>query len=219
MGSSKSIITPAQKTFLAEFSKTDLRKIFYFTGGTALSEYYLHHRLSEDLDFFCEQEFSHEKVNLLINKISLLLKSQKVLFEKKNGRDIFNLIFEREGGLKIEFVHYPYKNLRPLEEFDGISVNSKFDITVNKVFSVFTRNEPKDFVDLYFLLKAYKLEKLLSGVEKKFGVKLSKFTLGNEFFKAKHITQIPKMIKKVGKEEIISYFMDLASELGTSLFY
>ena len=26
---------------------------FYFTGGTVLAEYYLHHRLSEDLDFFC----------------------------------------------------------------------------------------------------------------------------------------------------------------------
>ncbi|MDR1696214.1 MAG: nucleotidyl transferase AbiEii/AbiGii toxin family protein [Endomicrobium sp.] len=25
---------------------------FYFSGGTALSEYYLRHRYSEDLDFF-----------------------------------------------------------------------------------------------------------------------------------------------------------------------
>lgn len=32
------------------------REKFYFTGGTALAEYYLHHRLSEDLDFFAEEE-------------------------------------------------------------------------------------------------------------------------------------------------------------------
>ncbi|MBI5729257.1 MAG: nucleotidyl transferase AbiEii/AbiGii toxin family protein [Candidatus Magasanikbacteria bacterium] len=30
---------------------------FYLTGGTALAEYYLHHRYSEDLDFFSEASF------------------------------------------------------------------------------------------------------------------------------------------------------------------
>lgn len=47
--------TPIQRIIFDEFSKNSkLRKQFYFTGGTALSAIYLHHRESEDLDFFSE---------------------------------------------------------------------------------------------------------------------------------------------------------------------
>ncbi|MCX7716486.1 MAG: nucleotidyl transferase AbiEii/AbiGii toxin family protein [Endomicrobia bacterium] len=35
-----------------------LVKKFYLAGGTLLSAFYLHHRLSENIDFFCEEEFS-----------------------------------------------------------------------------------------------------------------------------------------------------------------
>jgi predicted nucleotidyltransferase component of viral defense system len=43
------ILTPLQEAVLhALFSLTDA---FYLTGGTALSAYYLEHRLSIDLDF------------------------------------------------------------------------------------------------------------------------------------------------------------------------
>lgn len=53
----KSILTPGQKSILSALSEDKLFSInFCLTGGTALSEYYLHHRLSEDLDFFSENE-------------------------------------------------------------------------------------------------------------------------------------------------------------------
>lgn len=54
----KPTFTYIQKLIFDEFSKNkSLRKQFYFTGGTALSAFYLHHRESEDLDFFSERDF------------------------------------------------------------------------------------------------------------------------------------------------------------------
>lgn len=47
------ILTPQQELALEAISQSNLAKQFYFSGGTALSHYYLQHRLSEDLDFFC----------------------------------------------------------------------------------------------------------------------------------------------------------------------
>ncbi len=48
----KTILTPTQRQVLDILAKNSKFTSFYLTGGTALSEYYLHHRLSEDLDFF-----------------------------------------------------------------------------------------------------------------------------------------------------------------------
>ena len=42
---------------------------FYLIGGTALAEFYLHHRLSEDLDFFSEQEFDPQSISVILKKI------------------------------------------------------------------------------------------------------------------------------------------------------
>ncbi len=53
----KTILTPKQFEFL-ELVKVEpqITKAFYLTGGTALSEFHLKHRLSEDLDFFIEEK-------------------------------------------------------------------------------------------------------------------------------------------------------------------
>jgi hypothetical protein len=68
------LLTDEQRKFLTLFNEEkSLYKKFYLTGGTALSEFYLHHRLSEDLDFFSEEEFSILPIS------SFIKKSEKVL--------------------------------------------------------------------------------------------------------------------------------------------
>jgi len=42
---------------------------FYLTGGTALAEFYLEHRFSEDLDFFSEREFDPQSVSVTLKKL------------------------------------------------------------------------------------------------------------------------------------------------------
>ena len=53
----KSILTDNQSQILNTLATdSNFSKNFYLSGGTALAEFYLHHRLSEDLDFFSETE-------------------------------------------------------------------------------------------------------------------------------------------------------------------
>jgi predicted nucleotidyltransferase component of viral defense system len=50
------VLTPLQKEILLCLFENGLGdKGFYFTGGTALSEFYLPYRYSDDLDFFHRQ--------------------------------------------------------------------------------------------------------------------------------------------------------------------
>ena len=45
--------SPAQREVLTQLiTHPDIEKNFFLTGGTALSVFYLHHRLSDDLDLF-----------------------------------------------------------------------------------------------------------------------------------------------------------------------
>ena len=54
----KTILTSEQHLVLDMAAKDELiNSWFYLTGGTALAEFYLRHRLSEDLDFFSDEPF------------------------------------------------------------------------------------------------------------------------------------------------------------------
>ena len=53
----KTILTPRQLEFLELVYKDgQITSRFYLTDGTALSEFYLQHRLSYDIDLFTEKE-------------------------------------------------------------------------------------------------------------------------------------------------------------------
>lgn len=52
----KGLLQPLQKRFLTFWFSLPDHDRFYLTGGTALAEFYLGHRISFDLDFFTAEE-------------------------------------------------------------------------------------------------------------------------------------------------------------------
>ncbi len=99
----KSILTPDQKRLLEYISKDPkITDKFYLTGGTALAEFYLQHRLSEDLDFFSETEFAYFPFshlgkfksfgNLKISSIlDIGVNKLQAILGRNRGRDYFDL--------------------------------------------------------------------------------------------------------------------------------
>jgi hypothetical protein len=83
-----SILTFSQISLLEEFVKSDLNDAFRLTGGTALSAFYLEHRLSEDLDFF-----SYEKIPFYLpeNFLKSLSFVDAISHTRLFDRNIFNL--------------------------------------------------------------------------------------------------------------------------------
>lgn len=164
------ILTPSQKTFLHEFAKSELKEVFRLTGGTALSAFYLEHRLSEDLDFF-----SKEKVPL--NVLEQFLKSvgivQDIFFSKLFDRNIFNLKIRDGSFLKIEFTASSLVNIEDYATVDYLLIDSFLDLTVNKLCAIADRSDAKDYIDVYFALKgsALSLKELIELAEKKCEIK------------------------------------------------
>lgn len=214
----ETILNKNQKIFLEAFKKeTNLNHKFYLTGGTALAEFYLHHRLSEDLDFFTMDDFDPKIVDIFINKFKSVIKPKELFRQKIYDRYMYNFVFTNDL-LKIEFVKYEFKNLKPLKSLDNLLINDLFDIAVNKFFTLFDRNEIKDFVDLYFLLKKYSLSELLRGVKTKFGFSIDPIMIGGELLKIKRAVLMPKMIIPLSKEQLIIFFENQALQLKKNVF-
>jgi predicted nucleotidyltransferase component of viral defense system len=85
----KGILSNGQKQLLVDLSKIQSIDKFYLTGGTALSEFYLAHRKSYDLDLFT----SHREIVQPISRIieDTLKKTYNVRVVKRFET---NVIFE-----------------------------------------------------------------------------------------------------------------------------
>jgi len=202
-----------QKAFDIIALNSTIKTNFYFTGGTALSIFYLQHRISEDLDFFTESNISVDFTNPLMTLVAEKLRLS-VRFTQIENLLVYELTNSRTLQLKVDFAEYPYNRLEKGLMHKGVIVDSLLDIGANKIAAINNRNEIKDFVDLYFILKHYTLWDLLRAYEHKFGVELDLVLLASNLLQVDTFDYLPKMIKKVTLIELKQYFLELTNRLG-----
>ena len=208
------IFTKEQQIILDEVkNSTYFTSNFYFTGGTALSSFYLNHRESEDLDFFSEREFDNEQILTLVEEWS-----RKYLFTFSSRFNevvyVFQLVFENGEKLKVDFGYYPYKRVEKGFTWNSIEIDSLIDVAINKLLTISQRLEVKDFADLYYLLEEFTVWDLMEGVRVKFGQKLEPFLLAADFLKVEEFDYLPKMIKPLTIEQLKDFFRKKAIEVG-----
>lgn len=166
----KTILRPGQKQLLEAFARSPLTSGFYLTGGTALAAFHLGHRLSDDLDFFSENEFPVEVVLEFLRGLEMGVPHYQHLFDRR----IFLLPGAPDGVLKVEFTRYPFPRCESGPEVDGVRIDSLRDILANKLMTLTERREPKDLVDLYcgaLAREAPEVDALVDDAEGKFGVR------------------------------------------------
>lgn len=161
------ILTPLQREFIEILAGLPDKDQFYLAGGTALAEYYLGHRLSFDLDFFTgteslvlptsyQLENACRKKNLSLKVVRRFSTFVEFLAEKNNE------------SLKIDLaLDSPYRFEQPVLASAGIFINDYPDLRVDKLLAYFGRAEPRDAVDLYFILQKELPETLLEQAAQK----------------------------------------------------
>lgn len=176
-------LSSLQKQVLDELAKSPLKDIFYWTGGTLLSAVYLHHRLSQDLDFFSDTPFSHDTIVGFVGGLKDRLALDYI--EEKKIHDRWEFFLHNKEELRLEFVHYNHPKVGERKDWRGVVIDSLDDAATNKLMALVDRDEPKDVVDLYFLLtqSGYTVEQLAEFAEKKFGVRLIESVVWSEAFK------------------------------------
>ena len=193
----------------------NLCQSFYLTGGTALAEFYLHHRYSEDLDFFSEHEFEPQSVSVFWQKIKKTVGIKKVDFEQSFNRNLFFLHLGKEV-IKTEFTYFPFPRIEAKKKIGGLAIDSLLDIAVNKIFTIYQKPRARDFIDLYFIIQKNKkltIADLVKKAKVKFDWHIDPLQLGAQFMQATVLKDYPRMIVKTDDEKWQNFFVGEAEKL------
>jgi len=125
---------------------------FYLTGGTALAEFYLGHRKSFDLDLFTAEKnlvlpFGRLVEDTLEREYTLTIVRRFETFTE------FEIGFAEER-IRLQLAYdSPARFENPVESDTGIRVSHYRDIITDKLLAFYGRAEPRDAVDLFFILQ------------------------------------------------------------------
>lgn len=214
----KSILTAKQLEFLEFVNKQkSVTENFYLTGGTALSEFYLHHRLSEDLDFFSLDEVRPITVEAFLKKFSQKILLKEIKKKQFLGLFSYTLIYSDKELLKVDFNYYPFPLIDKGLKFKNIIIDSLYDIAVDKLHTLFMKPRTRDYIDLYFIMKKenYLLPRLILDAKAKFDWDIDKVNLGSQFSRVRDLKDedFPKMVTPFDKKEMENFFLKLAGGL------
>jgi hypothetical protein len=163
---SKGIITDLQREILIIFSEIHDSKMFYLTGGTALAEFYLGHRKSFDLDIF-----TTEKGLIIPFSYAFEQELKKIFLVKVVRRYETFVEFEvsaKGDSTKVQLAYdSPFRFENPVDSDIGVKVNDYTDLIVDKLLAFFGRAEPRDAIDLFFILKTEDFWKLIELAKQK----------------------------------------------------
>lgn len=209
-----SILTPFQKNVLHQVAKSLLSERFYLTGGTALAEFYLHHRLSEDLDFFSEEEFALLSIQVFIKKLKVRLKLTKTEYRNQFGLHTF-FLHQNLDVLKIDFNYYPFPRIAKGIRYEKVEVDSLRDIAVNKLQTIATQPRSRDFIDLYCIIKktGWTINELKLQARNKFDWSVDAIQLGSRMLQIKELKDYPHMLITFDYKECEEFWLIEAAKL------
>jgi predicted nucleotidyltransferase component of viral defense system len=187
---------------------------YFLTGGTALSVFYLHHRRSNDLDFFTRQQSDLSGIDFTIRT---LWGSDYV--RTKSSETFLSLLIK---GIRVEFVVDRLsldeeRERVALDSLHSLRVDTPNNIASNKLCTLASRTEPKDFVDYYALCKTLKIEnhdRIFADAKGKDRIfedpptAAYQIEQGLEFLR-RHPDTIPELLVPLDKKDLADFYSSL----------
>ena len=92
-------------------------------------------------------------------------KGYKIDIRKQSSNILVSMI----ENIKVDIVNYPYPWIDNKINEENIVLATDKDIAAMKLSAITNRGTKKDFIDLFYLLKSYSLEQILSFYTNKYG--------------------------------------------------
>lgn len=116
---------------------------FYLVGGTAIA-LQLGHRRSIDFDLFSFEKIDQRKIR------NLIAKNHKISKTIIDNPDEYTVVAD---GVKLTFLHYPFKIKTNRKFNDYIRMPDLKTLAAMKAYALGRRAKWKDYVDLYWIME------------------------------------------------------------------
>nr|WP_294922816.1 nucleotidyl transferase AbiEii/AbiGii toxin family protein [uncultured Flavobacterium sp.] len=152
-------VTPLLKTILEDLMKASEFESFRLVGGTALSLYY-GHRMSIDIDLFSDAEYG----SLDFKKIDKYLKAHYFYVDSMDIAPIgmgksYYVGRSAEESVKLD-LYYTDPFIDQVQEFNGIRLATRAEITAMKLDVVQRGGRKKDFWDIDQLRQDFTIKEM-----------------------------------------------------------
>jgi hypothetical protein len=191
------ILTEKQNELLP-YLKVFKRK-FYLVDGTAIA-LHLGHRRSIDFDLFCKTDVNKKDIRKKLGAFPF-----KIVKLSEDTDQIHFVI----NDIKVTFFNYPYEIEHPVSLGQYFSLPTLLSLASMKAYALGRRAKWKDYVDLYFILRAhYSVEEISKEAIKNFG----------QFYSEKLFREQLAFHKDINYTEPVEYLIDPPSEDEIRLF-
>jgi predicted nucleotidyltransferase component of viral defense system len=153
-------VAPSTLELLNELQGLDSLRETRLVGGTALTLQY-GHRISVDLDLFA--------YNLEADFITIISEIKNKGYTIEIRKQSSSILIAMVEEIKVDVVNYPYPWIDHSIKEENIVMATDKDIAAMKLSAITNRGTKKDFIDLYYLLKHYSLEQMVSFYTSKYG--------------------------------------------------
>jgi len=213
-----------QNLFLSLFYQEKNSQFVHFKGGTALRVYYKSPRYSEDLDFSMFKIRKNDIENLIISVLANLEKSNlkpEIEESKKTSGGYLANLYLNLANSKIKIALQASKRIKTPSTSNLSLIDSEYippytlhllnesDLITEKIDAALTRSHPRDFFDIYFLLRKGIMTKKQINMSKKTleTIKNNKIDFEKELetFLPKSFHPIASNFEEVYKRELSKY--------------
>jgi len=216
--------SPMQREVLAGLCvEPRIERSFFLTGGTALSVFYLAHRVSEDLDLFSVETADIPEIGFWITRN---WPGESASLRQSPGYASLEI-----NGIRVDLAVDPLSEKTNRERFvietgRSIAVDTIENIASNKLAALASRIEPKDFIDFYFIRRLrpnMELRAVFEAAKKKEAVfddpPTAAYQIEEGFERLPGLSgertfagpAFPRLLKRVDERDFCAFYRDLAS--------
>ncbi|PIE19506.1 MAG: hypothetical protein CSA65_02425 [Proteobacteria bacterium] len=172
MGSSADVpgkLMPLQRELLQAFFAKNEEPGFFLSGGAVLVEWFLAHRLTDDLDLFCLDDAAYSRGAARLRRAATQVAG--VYESLQTSPDFHRAVVTRgDASVVVDLVRERAPQLFAKEQRGRIVIDPLDEIVVNKLCAVVGRAEIRDLVDQHALeQRGYQLEAWIERATEKDG--------------------------------------------------
>lgn len=150
-------VPPSLLELLRKLMAEEALSPFCLVGGTALA-LHLGHRVSVDIDLFCDDAFD-------VEQMADVLSGKYAIHSLEIAK---NTVRGEVGGIKLDVMSHRYPMIGTLMVSDGIRLASLQDIAAMKLNAIANRGSKKDFWDYFELLNHFSRGEMLGFFSEKY---------------------------------------------------